>query len=241
MASSHREQPANHDDGNHLSDLNRLLEDESLDSSSKPPGIAWKVYACGVFAIIRIVRFIIKNDRPARFPDFPNSSKGLEKLKEEWSMHMTQHDYEVWPKTELTFIKRFLRTYSIYLLDGNVQAWRDLGDIKSKADYESRSLRKLCDYEDIWKTNALFAVIIECTSCMENEKICDHAHILTIESNEKEDGLVFFDQGGMGSADKFCRVYERYVVVDVFKVKFINPDKVTMIRSRKRDRCLKGV
>ena len=156
-------------------------------------------------------------------------------------MCMTVHDYEVWPKTELTFIQRLLRTYSIYLLDGKVQAWRDLGDIKSKADYESRSLRKLCDSEDIWKTNALFAVIIECTSCMEHDKNCDHAHILTIESNGKEDGLVFFDQGGMAKADKFLRVYNSHVVTDVFLVKFINPEKVTMILSRKRARCLKGV
>jgi hypothetical protein len=244
MASSHLKQPApadNHtpDDGNHLSSYNLLLPDESLASSSKPPEIAWKVNACGVFAIIRILRFIVKKDRPSRFPDFPKSAQDLEELKRQWSIYMSPLDYECWPQTELTFIQSFLRTYSIYLLEGKVPDWRDLGETKSMADYESRSLRKLCDSEDIWKTKALFAVIVQCISCMAKKENCDHAHILTIESNEKEDGLVLFDQGGMAPVDKFCRVYQRYVVTDVFKVQFVNPEKVARARSRERARSRK--
>jgi hypothetical protein len=233
MASSHPKQPAtadNHtpDDGNHLSSYNLFLPDESLTSSAKPPDIAWKIHACGIFAIIRILRFFLKKERPLKLPNFPNSLNDLEQLREKWLLYMRPDDYQIWPQTELSFIRRFLRVHSIHLLQGKVSAWCDFRATDTGADYESRSLRKLCDSEDIWKKRAIYAVIIECISCIKRKGVCDHAHILTIESNGKENGLKLFDQGGMGSAEKFCRSYDRHVVTDVFKAKRIEP------RSRER-------
>jgi hypothetical protein len=243
MASSHFQQPApanNHiddeDDGNHLSAYKKLLPDESLAPSSKLSSNAWNQYACGVFAIIRILRFVVKNDQHPRFPDFPRSAHELEVLKKRWSILMTASDSEAWPATELTFIERLLRTYSIYLMQGKVAGWCDLNRTTSMADYASRSLRKLCDSKNLWKTKDLFAVVIVCISCTEKKENCHHSHMLTIESTGVEDGLVLSDQGGIASTDKFCTVYECYVVTGVFKVKHIDPEKVERLRSQKKAR-----
>jgi hypothetical protein len=78
-------------------------------------------------------------------------------------IYMDGLDFEVWPRTYGSFVRKTLRSkYGIWLKQSHSEILKDWMNTETEQDFEHRSLSKLFNMRSFWETKATFSLIVNC-------------------------------------------------------------------------------